>query len=115
MGLYNWKRVPLGLASVLRAFKILMELILAGLSFEVVSVYLDDIIIIGRSFEEHLNRLDLVPGRLKDAGFKSKGSKCKFFQEKFRFLGANLPNDGVELDPEKIVAVSKMKSPRTMN
>ena len=79
MGLYKWKRLPMGLASAPGAFQNLMELIMSGLSYEVASVYLDDIIIFGRSFEEHLNRLDLVLGRLKDAGLKIKGSKFRFF------------------------------------
>ena len=114
MGLYKWKRLPMGLASAPGAFQNLMELIMSGLSYEVALVYLDDIIIFGRSFEEHLNRLDLVLGRLKDAGLKIKGSKCRFFQEKIHFLGHIVSNKGVEKDPEKVAAVSKMKSPRTI-
>ena len=46
-----------------------------GFSYEVALVYLDDIIIFGKFFAEHLNRLDLVVGRLKDAKLKKKGSK----------------------------------------
>ena len=45
----------MGLASAAGAFQNLMELIMAGLSYEVALVYLDDIIIFGRSFEEHNN------------------------------------------------------------
>ena len=86
MGLYEWKRLPIGLASAPGAFQNLMELIMAGLSYEVALVYLDDIIIFGRSFEEHLNCLDLVLGRLKDAGLKIKGSKCRFLSGKNSFL-----------------------------
>ena len=83
MGLYKWKRLPMGLASAQGAFQNLMEFIMSGLSYEVALVYLDDIITFDRSFEEHLNRLDLVLGRLKDAGLKIKGSKCSFFRKKF--------------------------------
>ena len=60
-----------------------MELTLAGLSYEVALVYLDDIIIFGRSFEEHLNRLDLALGRLKDAGLKKKAENADFCRKKF--------------------------------
>ena len=112
MGLYKWKRLPMGLASAPGAFQNLMELIMAGLSYEVALVYLDDKIIFGRSFDEHLNRRDLVLGRLKDAAFKIKCSNCRFFQEKIHFLGHIVSNQGVEVDPEKVAAVSKMKSPR---
>ena len=110
---HKWRRLPMGLASAPGAFQSLMELIIAGLSYEVALVYLDDIIIFIRSFEEHLNRLDLVFVRLKDALLKIKGSKCSFFQEKIHFLGHIVSNQGVEMDPEKVAAVSKMKNPRT--
>ena len=87
---------------------------MVGISYELVLVYLEDIIIFGRSFEEHLSRLDLVLGRLKDAGLKMKGSKFRFFKEKIHFLGHIVSNKGVEVDPEKVAAVSKIKSPRTI-
>ena len=48
IGLYKWKRLLMGLASAPGAFQNLMELIMAGLSYEVAVVYLDDIIIFGR-------------------------------------------------------------------
>ena len=54
LGLYRWKRLPRGLASAPAAFQNLKELIFAGLYFEVVLVYLDDVIVFGRNFEEHL-------------------------------------------------------------
>ena len=60
LGLYNWKRLPMGLASAQGAFQHLVELIFAGLSYEVALVYLDDVIVFGRNFEEHLKRLELV-------------------------------------------------------
>ena len=99
----------MGLASAPGDFQNLMELIMSGLSYEVALVYLDDIIIFGRSLEEHLNRLVLVLGRLKDAGLKSKGSKCRFFQLKIHFLGHIVSNKCVEVVPEKVAAVSKRK------
>ena len=36
------------------------------------------------------------------------------FQQKTHFLGHIVSNKGVEVDPEKVAAVSKMKSPRTI-
>ena len=48
MGLYKWRRLPMGLASAPGTFQNFMNLFTAGLSYEVASVYLDDIIIFGR-------------------------------------------------------------------
>ena len=82
MGIYKWRRVPMGLESAPGAFQNLMKLIMAGFSYEVALVYLNDILIFGRSFEDKINRQDLLLGQPKDAGLKIKGLKCKFFQEK---------------------------------
>ena len=54
LGLYKWKRLPMRLASAPGAFQNLMELICAGLSYEVALLYLDDVIVFGRIFDEHL-------------------------------------------------------------
>ena len=59
LGLYKWKRLPVGLDSASGAFQNLMELFFAGLSYEVALVYLYDVIVFGRNFEEHLKRLEL--------------------------------------------------------
>ena len=83
MGLYKWKRLLMGLASAPGAFQNLMELIMAGLSYEVVLVYLDDIIICGSSFEEHLNSLDLVLGQIWTLDRKQKAQNIDFFRKKF--------------------------------
>ena len=114
MGLYKWKRLPMGLTSAPGAFQNLMELILAGLSYEVALIYLDDIIIFGKSFEEHLSRLELVFCRIKQAGLKIKGSKGRFFQKRIHFLGHIISKDGVEVDPDKVSPVTNMKPPSNL-
>ena len=68
LGLYKWKKLPMGLASAPGAFQNLMESIFAGLSYEVALFYLDDFIVFGRNFEEHLKRLELVFQRLSENG-----------------------------------------------
>ena len=60
----------MGLASAPGAFQNLMELIFVGLSYEMALVYLDDVIVSGRNFEEHLKKLELVFQRLEENGLK---------------------------------------------
>ena len=101
--------LPIGLASAPGAFQNLMELIFAGLSYEVALVYLDDVIVFGRKFEEHLKRLELVFQRLSENGLKIKGSKGNFFQKRVSYLGHIISESGVGVDPEKVRALEKMK------
>ncbi|GBM68306.1 Transposon Ty3-I Gag-Pol polyprotein [Araneus ventricosus] len=82
-----------------------METVLRGLSSEACLVYLDDIIIVGRTFEEHLNNLRKVFQRLQKANLKLSPKKCRFFQKEVTYLGHVISAEGVKTDPGKIKAV----------
>ena len=56
-----------------------MDLVLADLNWSHCLVYLDDIIILGRSFREHLDNLQAVFSHLREAGLKLKPPKCESF------------------------------------
>ena len=53
-----------------------MDAVLAGLECTSCLVYLDDVIVIGRSFEEHLNNLKAVFERFKQNGLSLHPKKC---------------------------------------
>eukprot|EP00731_Ephydatia_muelleri_P039162 Em1159g2a len=74
-------------------------------------VYIDDIVIMGKTFERHLQNLKLVLERLRRAGLKLKPSKCSLFQDKVVYLGHVVTRDGIHTDPEKVNAVSKWPVP----
>ena len=113
-GLYQWKRMPMGLCNAPGAFQRLMEIVLSGLTYEIVLVYLDDIIVFGRSFEEHIHRLQLVFQRIREANLKISPAKCSLFQTKLVFLGHVVSADGIHTDPAKIAAVEKYPVPQTI-
>ena len=53
-----------------------METVLRGLARDICCVYLDNILVMGTTFEEHLCNLRCVFERLRDAGLCLKPSKC---------------------------------------
>ena len=55
-GLYEWNVMPFGLCNAPSTFARLMELVLKGLHWKMCLIYLDDVIVIGRTFEEGLER-----------------------------------------------------------
>ena len=61
---------------------------LAGLTWEICLAYLDDLIIFSSTFEQHVERLQMVSDRLIAADLKLKPSKCSLFQCKVKFLGS---------------------------
>jgi len=82
-----------------------MDFVLCGLSHLTCLVYLDDVIVFGRSFDEELHRLDEVFSRLKSAKLKLKPSKCSLFQRSVAFLGDVVSNVGIAMQDEKISAI----------
>ena len=68
-------------------FERLMEKVLAGLPLTVCLVYLDDILVPGRTFEDHIKNLRVVLLRLREAELKLSPKKCILFQQKVIFLG----------------------------
>ena len=73
---------------------------------------MDDIIIFGRTFNEHLERLELALKRLKNANIKLKPSKCSFGQCSVTFLGHIISDKGVSTDPAKLKRIQEWPQPR---
>ena len=113
-GLYQFVTMPFGLCNAPSTFERLMERILAGLQWQVAVLYLDDVIVFGRSFGEHMQRLCLVLQRLRAANLKLKPKKCRLLQRKVEFLGHVVSPAGVATDPEKVCAVRDWPQPATV-
>ena len=75
-GLFQYNRLPFGVSAAPAIFQRTIEGVLQGIPN--VCVYLDDIFITGKSESEHLNNLDAVLTRFKQAGMQLKQRKCSF-------------------------------------
>ena len=110
-GLFQFKVMPFGLCNAPATFERLVETILSGLQWEICLIYLDDIIVIAKSFDEMMQNLEKIFSRLKEAGLKLKSSKCLLFSETVEYLGHVISNQGVATDPKKIEAVRDWPEP----
>lgn len=111
-GLFEFNRMPFGLCNAPATFQRLMDVVLAGLLWKNCLVYVDDIIVFGRTFDEHLENLSLVLDALRAANITLKASKCKLLCEEIQFLGHVVSATGVATDPEKVNKISSMPAPR---
>ena len=59
-GLFQWKVMPFGLCNAPSTFERLMERVLQGLQWESAVLYLNDVIVFGSDFDQHLSRLQTV-------------------------------------------------------
>jgi hypothetical protein len=71
--------------------------------------YIDDLLIVSQTFEEHLRHLGLVLQRLRDAGMTVNLEKSAF---EVHFLGHVLSPSGVSTDPAKVEAIQKFPKTR---
>ena len=75
--------------------------------------YKDDVLIATPTLEDHIERLDEVFTCMKQAGLKSKPSKCEILRDSIKYLGHLVDKHGVKPEPEAVEAVLTWKAPRT--
>ena len=111
-GLYQYTRLPFGIASAPSLFQQMMEKILQGIPHVV--VYVDDILITGRNEEEHLQALRQVFERLREHGIRLKCSKCRFMRPSVDYLGYHIDKYGLHAMPEKVAAIRDAPIPQNV-
>lgn len=113
-GLFEFLRLPQGLCNSPSTFQRVMEMIFGDLNLSQLVLYLDDILVFSRTFEEHLQRLDTVFQRLIKHGLKLKGEKCRLFQSEVHHLGHVVSPEGVAVDPSKVERIINWPVPKTV-
>ena len=89
-----------------------MEKTLIGI--EGVLCHIDDVLVFGRTKEEHDARLEATLQNLQPAGVTLNPNKCQFGKTELRFLGHLITEQGIQPDPEKTAAIAKMPPPRNL-
>ena len=113
-GLYQFVVMPFGLCNAPATFQRLMETVLTGLTRDSCMVYLDDILVIGATFQDHLENLRKVFARLRVAGLCLKPQKCSFVKREVAYLGYVVSSDGISPDSAKVDAVRKFPQPSSL-
>ena len=80
-GSYEFIRMPFGLCNAPATFQRLMQVVLAGLDWKSCFVYLDDILIVSETFDEHLKHLSKVFSQLHKAMLRLKLKKCHILKK----------------------------------
>ena len=109
LGLYQYTRLPFGIAAAPAIFQQTMETMLQGLSGVV--CYLDDIIVTGKSKAEHLRNLERVLARIQEYGFQVRKEKCSFMQDSVEYLGHIVDKNGISVSPKKANGIVEMPEP----
>ena len=114
MGQWKFTTMPMGSCNSPSFFSRLMSVALRGLTYSKCLVFIDDSIVIGRTFDEHLANLHEVFDRFRQAKLKLKPTKCKVFQRRVKFLGHIVSKEGVEVDPDKTACIDAWEFPKNV-
>ena len=111
LGHFEWNRLPFGLCNAPSSQQRLMSKVLKDYLMKCCVVYLDDILVFSRTFEDHLRDLQNVMDALAKAGLKLKPRKCDLFKKSTRFVGHIVSDEGIKVNPEYTEAVADYPVP----
>ncbi len=101
-GRFRWRSVPFGYHGSGPHFQRAVEACLAGLEWNEVAVYVDDLLMFTPDFDSHVRLVDTVLNKLADGGFAVAPNKCSFFVKEIPYLGHLLSQRGVAVQPELV-------------
>ena len=101
-GLYEYLVMSFGLMNAPAYFMYLMNLVFMPELDKFMVVFIDDILIYSKNKEEHAEHLRIVLTRLREHKLYAKFNKCEFWLLKVPFLGHELSEDGISIDPSKV-------------
>ena len=113
-GLFQFKVMPQGACGSPATFQNLMNIVLEGISSSRALAYLDDVLVVGTTFGEHLANLEEVFRRLRMHGLKLSVRKCNLFKHEVQYLGHVLTREGVKPAKHNVNALLDLPTPRTV-
>ena len=104
-----------GLCNAPATFQRLMNKVFADNIGKFIAVYLDDILIFSRNFDEHWQRLWWALEKLREAKLYGRLHKCEFLKDQVDYLGFKVSPGGIKASPGKIRAVIEWPKPKSVH
>jgi hypothetical protein len=113
-GLYEYLVMPFGLTNAPATFQAYINNVLRKYLDVFVVVYLDDILVYSKTYDEHVRDVRKVLQALADAKMKIKPEKTEFHKTEVKFLGYIVSREGLKMDQKKVEAVTSWPKPNTV-
>lgn len=110
-GFFTYLRMPQGLSNSPTTQQLGNAKAFKGLLNETVSVWMDDIVLSGDAFDDVLQRLDDLLGRVISHRLRLSPAKTKLFQSECVVGGNLVGRGGVRPDPDKVAAIQNWPTP----
>ncbi|CAD6221826.1 GSCOCG00011651001-RA-CDS, partial [Cotesia congregata] len=112
--MFQYVGMPFGLAGAPPHFQQLIDTMLERRRGLRVFGYLDDLIVVTETFEEHADALNEVFDALNEANLKINVDKCEFCTDEVRYLGYRVNEQGLLVDPDRVKSMLDFPRPRNM-
>ncbi|RXN10645.1 Retrovirus-related Pol poly from transposon [Labeo rohita] len=110
-GLWQFKVMPFGLCNAPATFERLMERVLKDIPRTHCVVYLDDLLVHGRDFDQAVHNLREVLTAIRSAMLRLNPAKCNLLTRQTQFLGHVVSESGVATNPAKVAALRNWPPP----
>jgi hypothetical protein len=114
-GLFQFKWMSFGLRNGPSIFQRVMNEVLSPYLWLFCLVYIDDIVVYSRSYEEHIQHLDKVLATIEDSGLTLSPTKCHLFYSSILLLGHKVSRLGLSTHLEKVQAIIDLERPRKVS
>lgn len=114
-GLYEYNRMPFGLANAPSVFQRLMNTMLSRAGQTLAMAYMDDLLVPSKTVQEGLEKLEKVFILLRQAKLTLNLRKCVFFRERIDYLGFEISREGIRPGAHKIDAVKQFPVPKNVH
>ena len=113
----SWKfiHMPFGYKNGPSIFQQVMQNILAPFLWIFTLVYIDNIVIFSKTYDNHLNHLDQVFKVVAKTGVMLAMTKCHFTYQSLLLLGQEVSHLGLSTHMEKVSVILKLEEPRNMH
>ena len=108
---FYYEVMPFGLKNAGATYKRLMDKVFRHLIGKCMEVYVDDMVVMSDSLEQHVKDLEEVLAAVRKYDMRLNPEKCVFGVAGGKFLGFMLTHRGIEANPDKCQAVVNMRSP----
>lgn len=109
---YQFQVLPFGLVNSVAEFQKTLDSILGTELLQFMAIYVDDIHIMSKTFQEHMQHLEAIFKKFSEYNVKINIKKSQFLQPQILFLGHIISEEGIMMDPEKIKTIQNFQPPR---
>ncbi len=113
-GMYQFKRVAFGLCNAPAYFQHALRTEILGHLQDSCLVYIDDILVFGKTEDEFLANLEKVLEALQSRGIAVKPAKCKLGVQSIEYVGLQISGETVDMTEERKMAIQKIARPQTV-